>query len=93
MSIEPFLVHVPDEVLDDLRDRLARTRWVDQLPGTTWEYGADVAYLRGLCEYWATTFDVTDHVVVRGKLKYVQVQFGHRVAYVKLDDVRILPAF
>ena len=43
--------------------------------------------------YWATTFDVTDHVVVRGKLKYVQVQFGHRVAYVKLDDVRILPAF
>ncbi len=56
-SIDPFRVHVPDEVLKDLRDRLARTRWVDQLPGTTWEYGADIAYLRDLCEYWATTFD------------------------------------
>ncbi|HUG00077.1 MAG TPA: epoxide hydrolase [Ilumatobacter sp.] len=57
MNIDPFLVDVPDEVLDDLRERLARTRWVDQLPDTTWEYGVDVAYLRDLCEYWATTFD------------------------------------
>ncbi len=43
--------------------------------------------------YSATTFDVADHVVVRGKLKYVQIQFGHRIAYVKADDVRFLPAF
>ena len=43
--------------------------------------------------YSATTFDIADHVVVKGKLKYVQIQFGHRIAYVKADDVRILPAF
>ncbi|MET8853016.1 N-acetylmuramoyl-L-alanine amidase [Amycolatopsis sp. NPDC004625] len=43
--------------------------------------------------YWATTFDVADHVVVKGKLKYVQIQFGHRIAFVKADDVRFLPAF
>ncbi|MEU4249438.1 peptidoglycan recognition family protein [Amycolatopsis sp. NPDC026612] len=43
--------------------------------------------------YYATTFDVADHVVVKGKLKYVQIQFGHRIAFVKADDVRILPAF
>ncbi|MEV6879595.1 N-acetylmuramoyl-L-alanine amidase [Amycolatopsis sp. NPDC051128] len=43
--------------------------------------------------YSATTFDVADHVVVKGKLKYVQIQFGHRIAFVKADDVRILPAF
>jgi hypothetical protein len=43
--------------------------------------------------YWATTFDVTDHVVVKGKTKYVQIQFGHRIAYVKADDVLTLPAF
>ena len=39
-------------------------------------------------EYFsATTFDPADHVVVRGKTKYVQIQFGHRVGFVKLDDV------
>ncbi|GAB3005182.1 N-acetylmuramoyl-L-alanine amidase [Amycolatopsis acidiphila] len=37
--------------------------------------------------YWATTFDPSTHVVVRGKTEYVQIQFGHRVAYVKADDV------
>jgi hypothetical protein len=39
--------------------------------------------------YWATTFDPSTHVVVRGKTKYVQIQFGHRVAYVNTDDVVI----
>ncbi|MFJ9783824.1 N-acetylmuramoyl-L-alanine amidase [Amycolatopsis sp. NPDC101161] len=43
--------------------------------------------------YYAVTFDLADHVVVKGKLKYVQIQFGHRIAFVKADDVRILPAF
>ncbi|MEV6442170.1 peptidoglycan recognition family protein [Amycolatopsis sp. NPDC051716] len=43
--------------------------------------------------YWATTFDPAGHVVVKGKLKYVQIQFGHRIAFVKADDVRIVPAF
>jgi hypothetical protein len=41
--------------------------------------------------YWATTFDPSTHKVVRGKTKYVQIQFGHRVAYVKLDDVVLTP--
>ncbi len=43
--------------------------------------------------YYAVTFDVADHVVVKGKLKYVQIQFGYRIAFVKADDVRLLPAF
>src|SRR3569833_924363 len=50
--IEPFSVQVPDDVLDDLRARLARTRWPDQIPGTGWEYGTELAYLQELCEYW-----------------------------------------
>ncbi|MDT7724373.1 MAG: hypothetical protein QOI21_949 [Actinomycetota bacterium] len=43
--------------------------------------------------YSATTFDAADHVVVRGKTKYVQIQFGHRIAFVKADDVRTLAAW
>ncbi|MFI6800315.1 N-acetylmuramoyl-L-alanine amidase [Streptosporangium canum] len=37
--------------------------------------------------YRAVTFDASQHVVVRGKLKYYQIQFGHRVMFVKADDV------
>jgi len=53
----PFRLHVSDDVLADLRDRLARTRFPDQAPGAPWAYGADVAYLRDLVEYWRTRFD------------------------------------
>ena len=56
-DIKPFRVEVPDSVLDDLHDRLARTRWPDQIPGSAWNYGTDRAYLQDLCEYWRTTFD------------------------------------
>jgi microsomal epoxide hydrolase len=56
-GIEPFTVHVDDAVLDDLRERLARTRYPDQIEGTGWEYGIPVAYLRDLVEYWRTAYD------------------------------------
>jgi len=39
--------------------------------------------------YWAVTYDSTNHTVVRGKTKYLQIQFGHRVAFVNLDDVDV----
>jgi pimeloyl-ACP methyl ester carboxylesterase len=57
MAIAPFRIDVPQSDIDDLRRRLAATRWPDQLPGTTWEYGTDISYLRDLTAYWATKFD------------------------------------
>jgi microsomal epoxide hydrolase len=60
-SIRPFKIEVPDAVLADLRERLARTRWPDQLPGTGWEYGTELAYLKQLCESWRTTYDWRQH--------------------------------
>jgi microsomal epoxide hydrolase len=56
-EIRDFRVEVAPAVLDDLRERLARTRWTDQIPGSGWDYGTDLAYLRDLCETWRTTFD------------------------------------
>jgi microsomal epoxide hydrolase len=56
-ALRPFRVEVPDAVLDDLRDRLARTRWPDQMANSGWGYGTDLDYLRDLCETWGTTFD------------------------------------
>jgi len=55
--IEPYRVHVPQADLDDLRDRLHRTRWAPQPPGTGWERGVPADYLRDLAGYWADGFD------------------------------------
>ena len=57
MTITPFRVDVPDAVLDDLRERLARVRWPDDPPGGGWDYGTEPGYLRELCEYWRSHYD------------------------------------
>jgi len=56
-AIVPFKIHVPDDVLRDLKARLARTRFPDEIPGTGWEYGTDLAYLKSLVAYWQDRFD------------------------------------
>ncbi len=56
-AIERFEISVDDTVLDDLRERLARTRFPDQIPGTGWDYGTDLSYLKELCSYWRDKFD------------------------------------
>ena len=53
--IAPDPINVPDQVLEDLRERLARTRWFDGIQG--WDYGTDQDYLRGLVDEWRTSFD------------------------------------
>ena len=57
MNIQPYEVHVSDDVLDDLRDRLSRTRWPDELEDVDWDYGSSLAYVRELCDYWQDGFD------------------------------------
>jgi pimeloyl-ACP methyl ester carboxylesterase len=56
-SLEPFEIHVDDAVLDDLRGRLAATRFPDQIERTGWEYGVPVEYVRELVEYWRDGYD------------------------------------
>ena len=57
MTVKPFKIDVPDLVLDDLNVRLERTRWPDELPGTGWDYGSNLDYIKELVEYWRTKFD------------------------------------
>ncbi|HEY2056677.1 MAG TPA: epoxide hydrolase [Solirubrobacterales bacterium] len=56
-AVEPFRVEVLEAELEDLRERLARTRW--PRPGTVpdWTQGVPLDYLRELCEYWRTEYD------------------------------------
>jgi microsomal epoxide hydrolase len=56
-----FQLRVADAALDDLRQRLARTRWPDAPPGAAWAYGTDVAYLQQLAAHWREHFDWRTH--------------------------------
>lgn len=60
-SIRPFRVSVPEDALDDLRSRLARTRWPDELPDAGWSYGVPLARVRELAEHWRTDYDWRRH--------------------------------
>jgi pimeloyl-ACP methyl ester carboxylesterase len=55
--IEPFRIQVSDARLADLQARLARTRWPDQILGSGWDYGVDVAYMKELVAHWQTRYD------------------------------------
>ena len=55
--MEQFRIHVEDEELDDLRARLRRTRWPDQVPGVDWRQGTKLDWLQELVAYWIEEFD------------------------------------
>ena len=56
-AIAPFRINVPDAVLTDLRERLARTRFPSEIEQSGWDYGTNLAYLKELVAYWRTTFN------------------------------------
>jgi epoxide hydrolase len=56
-EIRPFRIAIDQKDVDDLRDRLARTRWGGEIPGQGWQRGVPVDYLRGLACYWQEEFD------------------------------------
>jgi pimeloyl-ACP methyl ester carboxylesterase len=60
-EIRPFRIEISDAELQDLRDRLARTRWPDPLPGEPWERGVPLSYLKELGEYWHTSYEWRRH--------------------------------
>jgi epoxide hydrolase len=57
LELTPFTVSIDESELDELRQRLDRTRWPDQLPGQGWDYGVERSELQELCRYWAERYD------------------------------------
>ena len=57
MAVQPFRVNVAERVLIDLRERIQRTRWPDEIMNSGWNYGANLSYMKELAEYWLHKFD------------------------------------
>ncbi|HEY2159946.1 MAG TPA: alpha/beta fold hydrolase [Solirubrobacteraceae bacterium] len=55
--MEPFRIEIPDAQLEDLKARLANTRWAERETVEDWSQGIPLAYLQELCEYWAAGYD------------------------------------
>ncbi len=56
-DLRPFRIDVAQSEVDDLRERLRKTRWPDELPGAGWEYGIPLSLVRDLVTYWADGYD------------------------------------
>ncbi|HEY7264164.1 MAG TPA: epoxide hydrolase [Trebonia sp.] len=61
--VEPFVIRADEAALNDLRDRLRRTRWPERETVGDWSQGVPLDYLRELCAYWAGRYDwrATEH--------------------------------
>jgi len=55
--VRPFAVSVPDSEIEDLKQRLARTRWPDPETTGDWSQGVRVANARSLAGYWERGYD------------------------------------
>jgi len=53
----PFQLNIPDNVLQDLQERLSRARLPDEPPLAPWSTGTSVAYMQRLIGYWQNGFD------------------------------------
>jgi len=60
-DVIPFRVAVPQAAVEDLKARIARTRWPDESPGAGWDRGVPSDYLKDLAEFWRTKYDWRDH--------------------------------
>ena len=56
-TIAPFKINIEQSTLDDLRRRLAATRWPGEIKNAKWKYGTNEDYLKELCDYWQKEFN------------------------------------
>lgn len=93
-TISPFRVDVPDSALDDLRERLGRTRWPDELPGAGWSYGVPLRRVRELAGYWQDRYDWRAHEARLNDLpQFTTIIDGQRVHFlhVRSPEAAALP--
>jgi len=69
----PFAIRVDDAVLGDLRARLERVRWPDEVPEAGWRYGTDLGYMKALVAYWRDRYDWRVHEARLNRLRQFTV--------------------
>jgi epoxide hydrolase len=82
-TMRPFRIDIPQGALDDLKSRLALTRWPSEVPGLGWSRGVPVEYLKELAEYWRTEYDWrADEAVLNSYPQYITEIDGADVHFI-----------
>jgi hypothetical protein len=76
MAVQTLELPYSESAVQDLRERLARTRWPDTIPGSGWEYGFDLGYLKSICQYWREKFDWKAELGRLARLNHLQFTTG-----------------
>jgi hypothetical protein len=83
-----FRIEIPQSDLDDLRDRLQRTRWPDDLPDEGWDYGVPASYLRELVDHWIHRFDWREQEAAMNRFSHWMVELdGVPIHYMRAPGV------
>ncbi len=72
----PFTIRIGEDVLADLRERLARVQWPDEIPGAGWRYGTDLGYMKELVAYWRNVYDWRAHEARLNQFRQFTVPVG-----------------
>jgi Epoxide hydrolase N terminus len=83
MAVEKFTINVSDTVLADLRQRLAATRWPDEIENTGWDLGSSLSYMKSLVDYWRDVYDWRRQEAALNRLPQYRVALdGFRIHFV-----------
>jgi pimeloyl-ACP methyl ester carboxylesterase len=76
MTVQPFTIAIPQATLDDLQERLARTRWIDAAKDDGWTYGIDQGYMRELVDHWQQGYDWRQHEAALNRFAQFRADVG-----------------
>jgi pimeloyl-ACP methyl ester carboxylesterase len=94
MTVEPFILKVDEEQLDDLRHRLGNTRWPAEIAGAGWDYGTEQAFLKSVVDHWLHRYDWRPtEAEVNAAGSFVTEAAGQRVHFLhaRSDDPHAIP--
>lgn len=85
IGAEPFKIEVPEDVLTDLRDRLAKTRWPIEAAAPPWTYGARLAVMKDIVAYWRDQYDWRRSEVRLNSFRNYKVSIGGKKLHFILE--------
>ncbi|KAM4598837.1 epoxide hydrolase 1 [Fundulus diaphanus] len=96
-TIYPFTVQTSDKEIEDLHERIDRTRFSDSVEDSGFQYGFNSTYLKKVVSYWRNTFDWKKQVAVLNKYPHFKTKIeGLDVHFIHVrpqhrGDQRVLP--
>lgn len=100
-KIRPFVIDVPEPVIDDLNERLAKRRkLIPSFEGTAWTYGINTNSLKEVLEYWRTKYNWTERQALLNKysqcitnVQGLDIHFYHVKPHIPTErkNITVLP--